>query len=84
VAFGLDVALKDMAGGKDNLILVEGMIDVIALNARGVFNVAAIGGHGKYLTRRRWEALRALDIRQVTLLFDNDQHGLEGTAVIHD
>ena len=82
--FGLDEALRTDAG-HENLVLVEGLIDVIALQARGFTNVAAIGGAGSLMTQERWEQLAALGVRSVTLALDNDEAGLEGlrTAVRH-
>ena len=77
VAFGLDVAFRN--GGRERLVLVEGLLDALALHARGVRNVAAIGGVGKELTAERWEALASLGIREVVLVLDNDAAGREGT-----
>lgn len=78
VLFGLDVAL--MHEGREDLNLVEGLLDVVAFQSQGFSNSAAIGGHGRHLTARRWEALASLGIRKVTLLLDNDQGGREGTT----
>lgn len=76
-AYGLDVALKTSAGRED-LVLVEGLLDVLFLHARGFPNVAALGGNGRLLTEERWEELRRLGIRRLTLVLDNDQAGREG------
>ncbi len=78
VAFGLDVALATVAGRHD-LVLVEGLLDVLLLQALGVTNVAAVGGSGRELTADRFEALAGWGVRRVTLLFDNDTAGREGT-----
>ncbi len=78
VAFGLDVALATVAGRHD-LVLVEGLLDVLLLQALGVTNVAAVGGSGRELTAGRFEALAGWGVRRVTLLFDNDMAGREGT-----
>lgn len=79
VAFGLDVALRADAGGKENLLIVEGLFDVVSLQARGFLNVAGLGGHGRHLTAKRWGALAALGIRRITLVLDNDKGGRAGT-----
>ena len=76
-AFGLDVALRT-AEGKRDLVLVEGLLDVVAFQARGVRNVAALGGAGDLLTKDRWEALAGLGVRQVTLALDSDAAGRAG------
>jgi len=78
VAFGLDVALATVAGRHD-LVLVEGLLDVLLLQALDVTNVAAVGGSGRELTAGRFEALAGWGVRRVTLLFDNDPTGREGT-----
>ena len=76
VAFGLDVALRH---GRRDLVLVEGLLDVLLLQSRGVLNVAAIGGAGGEFSSARWEALAGFGVRSVTLLLDNDPAGQEGT-----
>ena len=78
VAFGLDVALRSKEGRED-LVLVEGVLDPFLLQARGLPNVAAIGGSGKELSASRWEALARLGVRSVTLALDHDEAGLSGT-----
>ena len=82
VAFGLDRALQK---GPDHLILVEGLLDVVNLQARGFSSVAAIGGNGREMTPERWEALAAFRSLSVSLVLDNDPKkdgtwpGYEGT-----
>ena len=76
VAFGLDVALHSKA---DPLVLVEGLLDVVNLQAHGYAPVLAIGGSGKEMTTERWEALAALGVSSVTLALDLDESGIEGT-----
>lgn len=75
--FGLDEALR--SGGRDRLVLVEGLIDAISLPLRGFANVAALGGSGELLTAARWAALREAGVRSVVLVLDNDPAGREGT-----
>ena len=72
VAFGLDHALSRRP---DYLLLVEGLLDVVNLQAQGFSNVAAIGGNGRELTETRWAAL---GVPRVVLLLDNDPETLAG------
>lgn len=76
VAFGLDVALRSKEG-RDHLVLLEGLVDVVSLQARGFPNVAALGGTGT--SPKTFEALEDFGVRSVTLLFDNDPPGRDGT-----
>lgn len=78
IAAGLDVALRPDANGKADLVLVEGFLDVLSLRAQGFANVAALGGKGDKLSKR-WEALHALGVREVTLALDADKAGRKGT-----
>jgi replicative DNA helicase len=89
VAFGLDAALRAETGRQD-LVLVEGLMDVILLRDRGFPAVVALGGDGKQLTAERWEGLAKLGVKSVTLAFDNDRKedgrrpGWEGTLATLD
>lgn len=74
-AFGLDVAKNSEAG----LVLVEGLLDVVLLQARGLDNVAALGGAGDLLNPARWAELAALGFPAITLALDNDAAGRTGT-----
>jgi len=76
VAFGLDEALRSKTEGP--LVLVEGLLDVVNLQAHGFPKVAAIGGSGREMTPERWKALAALGVPAVTLALDNDKAGKEG------
>jgi len=76
VAFGLDQALLKWPLF---LVLVEGLLDVVNLQAHGFMNVAAIGGAGRELNERRWEALISLGVPPVVLVMDKDAAGVEGT-----
>lgn len=80
VAFGLDVARRSQAARDKGLVLVEGPMDVVLLQARGVDNVAALGGAGDLLTVERWEKLAALGFSSFTLALDNDEAGRAGTV----
>jgi DNA primase catalytic core len=77
-AFGLDIALRHNPSRR-NLVLVEGLMDVLAFHAHGHGEVCALGGNGRLLTPERWDALAALGFRQITLMLDNDAAGREGT-----
>jgi len=72
VAFGLDMALRQDAGGRKLLVLVEGLMDVLSLQARGFRNVAAIGGRGNELSTERWKDLGRLGVQNAVLVLDND------------
>lgn len=77
VAFGLYQALQ-RTNTKTNLVLVEGLLDVLSLQARGFLSVAGIGGAGGEMKAERFEKLAALGVRSVTLLLDNDKAGCDG------
>lgn len=85
--YGLDTALPALQRALP-LIVVEGIFDALLLHARGMENVAAIGGGGQELSSARLEKLRALGASQITLLLDNDVQpdfswpGLSGTVAI--
>ena len=79
--FGLDVALRTKEGRAD-LVLVEGVLDVVLLHARGLSSVAAIGGAS--VSTEKLERLSEAGVRRVTLALDYDRNekgfpGLEGT-----
>ena len=74
-ASGLDVALRDRP---EELVLVEGLVDPVSLQARGLPNVAALGGRLDLLNVDRWNALLALGVRRFVLASDADQAGREG------
>jgi DNA primase len=76
VPFGLGEALQH--GGKENLLLVEGVLDALHLQARGVGNVAALGGDGGQLTPEILERLARHKVKAASLLLDNDSGGQEG------
>jgi DNA primase/replicative DNA helicase len=76
VPFGLGEALQH--GGKENLLLVEGVLDALHLQARGVVTVAALGGAGDQLTPDLLERLSHHKVKAVSLLMDNDEGGSLG------
>lgn len=75
---GLDTALRHDAGGRNHLVVVEGVLDVALLQSRGFRNVAAIGQ--ATLSTARWEAIGKLGVQQVTVVLDNDDAGRKGTV----
>jgi DNA primase catalytic core len=77
-AFGLDVAVRSEAARREGLVLVEGLLDVVLLRARGMENVAALGGAGNLLTAERWTRLSRLRSPAFTLALDNDEAGRKG------
>jgi len=68
--FGLDVALE--SARREGLLIVEGFLDVVLLQARGFLNVAATGGNFGLLTAERWSTLGRLGLPSLTLATDND------------
>lgn len=76
LVFGLDIALRRKP---PFLVLVEGLLDVVHLQALGFTHVAAIGGHGKEMKAERWAQLAGLGVQSVVLALDNDQSGRDGT-----
>ncbi len=77
-AFGLDVAVRSETARREGLVLVEGLLDVVLLQALGVDNVAALGGAGDLLTAERWERLARLRLPSFVLVLDNDEAGRKG------
>lgn len=85
--YGLDTALPALQSTLP-LVIVEGIFDALLLHARGMTNVAAIGGGGQELSPARLERLKRLGVAQLTLLLDNDIQpdsswpGLSGTMAV--
>ncbi|MGH2451332.1 MAG: toprim domain-containing protein [Candidatus Limnocylindria bacterium] len=76
--YGLSDVVAQPISERGEVILVEGLIDVHHLRARGVTNVAALGGTG---TRpEAFESLARLGFERVTLCLDRDQPGRTATA----
>jgi DNA primase len=78
----LPYGLADLlAGGTDirrEIVIVEGFLDLHQLRARGIENVAALGGTS--IRPRTFEQLDRLGIEIVTLCLDNDEAGRAATA----
>jgi Toprim-like len=75
--YGLSWVLEETPRPRD-LVLVEGLLDVHHLRARGVTNVAALGGTG---TRSElFDRLAQLGFDSVTLCLDRDAAGRDATT----
>ena len=79
-ALGLDVAAQASRDAREGLVLVEGLLDVVNLHARGMANVAATGGTFALLTPERWETIAGLGVERVVLASDADEAGRDGLA----
>ncbi len=76
--YGLADVVAQPARERSELILVEGLIDVHHLRARGVTNVVALGGTG---TRPEvFEHLARLAFKRVTVCLDRDEPGRAASA----
>ena len=61
-------------------IVVEGFMDALLAEARGISNVVALTN--SRLIGGQWEALRKHGVKNLILALDNDKAGLEGTESI--
>lgn len=59
-----------------HIVAVEGIVDALFLQARGINNVIAVGG--KHLTEEQLKTLERYSIRSITLAFDDDVEGKRG------
>lgn len=75
--YGLSQVIRGTPRSRE-LTLVEGLIDVHHLRARGYKNVAALGGTGT--SSKVFERLAKLGFEQVTLCLDNDDAGRHATV----
>ncbi len=81
--FGLDHALAAAKKAPEGLVLVEGVLDMLALHGRGLANVGAIGK--AILSAAGWESLAAAGVNKATLALDADNAGDAGTRTsIHN
>ena len=76
--YGLSEALSQRGTAQAEVVLVEGFFDVHQLRARGIANVAALGGTGA--RSEMFERLARLGIERVTLCLDRDAAGRAATA----
>ncbi len=72
---GLDVALQNASGGKENLILVEGILETIYLQTNGFPNVATYGDAGKLPSQADLKALSDCGVQSITLALADDDEG---------
>jgi hypothetical protein len=66
--FGLDVALRAEGTPQPHVFVAEGLLEVVALQARGVRNVCSAGRVGAPLGDAFWLELGGSGVRQATLL----------------
>lgn len=71
--YGLSDILSRPPAQRRELVVVEGLLDVHHLHARGVANVVALGGTGA--DSRTFERLAQLGFERVTLCLDRDGPG---------
>lgn len=76
--YGLSEVLRQPPPERRELVLVEGLLDVHHLQAKGFSNVAAAGG--ARLQPGAITRLQSFGFDSVVLAFDNDAPGREGTA----
>jgi DNA primase len=76
--YGLSEVLRLPLGERRDLVLVEGLVDVHHFRARGVTNIAALGGTGADSTT--FERLAQLGFERVTLCLDADGPGRVAAA----
>lgn len=76
--YGLSEVLKQPSSARQDIVLVEGLLDVHHLRSRGVENVGALGGTG--IRAQTFERLARLGFERVTLCLDRDEPGRAATA----
>jgi DNA primase len=76
--YGLSEAFDRSPDARREIVLVEGFFDLHQLRARGVDNVAALGGTS--IRPQTFERLHRLGIDIVTICLDNDEAGRAATA----
>jgi len=76
--YGLSDTFFRSDGAPSEIVLVEGLIDVHQLRARGIEGVASLGGTS--MRAQAFQRLRRRGIETVTLCLDNDDAGRRATA----
>ncbi len=71
-AYGLDVALPAVERDGSDLLLVELLLDALALHSHAIENVAALSGSAAGLTCGWWQRITELGVERVTLLIDQE------------
>lgn len=82
VPYGLDKVMLQPRRNLEPLVLVEGVLDLHHLHARGFERVAALGG--TTTPPALFERLTRLEFESVTLALDADQAGEKGTLAAID
>ena len=77
--FGLDVALREASGGRQNLMLASNILEVVVCHARGLRNVAACGNRTGTVSGRQWKTLASHGIARATLALGDQPNGWEKT-----
>lgn len=76
--YGLSDVLRLSPHAPRDLVMVEGVMDLHQLRARGIENVTALGGTS--VNGSTFERLHRLGVESVTLCLDNDDAGRAATA----
>lgn len=76
--YGLSDVLAGDRETRRELVVVEGVMDLHQLRARGIEDAVALGGLG--IQPRTFERLAQLGVERVTLCFDRDEPGRTATA----
>jgi DNA primase len=76
--YGLSQVLSGPRGVRSDLVLVEGVFDLLQLRGLGIDNCAALGGSA--ISSRTFEQLIRLGVERVTLCLDRDAAGRAATA----
>jgi DNA primase len=76
--YGLSDVLTGPSDARRETVLVEGLMDFHQLRARGIENVAALGGTS--MRAQMFERLHRLEIETITLCLDNDDAGRAAAA----
>lgn len=76
--YGLSTVLSGPRNLRSDLVLVEGVFDLLQLRSRGFNNCAALGGSA--INSRTFEQLARLGVERVTLCLDRDAAGHAASA----
>jgi len=76
--YGLSEVLSGPRSARSDLVLVEGVFDLLQLRGHGIHNCAALGGSA--IRSRTFEQLIRLGVERVTLCLDRDAAGRAGCA----